>query len=64
MVHKIRKPFQKKIEINTLFERPCNELKNVTSKLKILTSKLGNVKKFKILPNLCLNFDFMSAFGF
>ena len=30
------------------FERPCNKLQNVTSKLKILKSKLENLKKFKI----------------
>ena len=38
-VHKIRKTFQNKIEINEHFERPYNKMKNVTWKLKILKSK-------------------------
>ena len=31
-VHKVRKSFQKKIEMYKHFERPCNKLKNLTSK--------------------------------
>ena len=45
-------------------ERPCNKLKNVTSKLKMLKSKLENLKKIKNLLTLCLNFDFISVFEF
>ena len=30
--------------MNAHFEKPSNKLKNVTSKLKILTSKLENLK--------------------
>ena len=51
-VHKIRKSFQKILEMHTHFERPCNKLKNVTSKLKILKSRLEDLKKFKSLPIL------------
>ena len=48
------------------FERLCNKLKNVTSKLKILKSKLENPKKIENLPILCLNFNFnfISVFKF
>ena len=35
-VHKLGKSFQKQIEMHAHFEWPCNKLKNVTSKLKIL----------------------------
>ena len=37
------------------FERPRNKVKNITSKSR---------KKIKILPMLCLNFDFTSHFEF
>ena len=46
------------------FERPCGKPKNVTSKLKLPKSKLVNLKKFKSLPILSLNFDFISVFQF
>ena len=43
---KTRKSFQKKkkFETHAHFERPCNKLKNVTSKLKTLKLKLENLK--------------------
>ena len=64
-IHKIRKSFQKKIEMHAHFERPCNKLNNVTSKLRILRSKLEkNLKKLSNLPILCLNFNFKSVFEF
>ena len=63
-VHKIRKPFKNKKKIHSYFEKSCNKLKNVTSKFKILKSNLESLKKFKNLPILCLNFDFISAFEF
>ena len=34
----------KKIQKHVHFKKPCNKLKNVTSKLKILKSKLENLK--------------------
>ena len=43
-------------------EKPCNKLKNVTAKLKILKSKLGNLNNFKNLSILFLNFDFELCF--
>ena len=46
------------------FERSCNKLKNVTSKLKILKSKFENLKKIKNLAILCLNFNSISVFKF
>ena len=52
-VHKLGKSFQKQIEMHAHFEWPCNKLKNVTSKLKILKSILENHKKFKNYPILC-----------
>ena len=57
-VHKIRKSFEKKIEMHAQFEKPQNKPKNVTSKLKILKSALRNLKKIKSLAIFCLNFDF------
>ena len=59
-----KKSFQKEIEMHAHFERPCNKLKNASSKLKILESKLANLKKFKNLPILCLNFNYISVFKF
>ena len=55
---------KEQIEMHVHFEGPCNKLKNVTSKLKILKSNFENLKKFKNLPILCLNFNFISVFKF
>ena len=46
-VHKLRKSFQKKVEMHAHFERPCDKLKSVTLKLNILKSKLENLKNFE-----------------
>ena len=48
-VHKFKKKkkIQKKIKMNSHFERPYNKLKNVTSKLKILKSKLETLQTLK-----------------
>ena len=43
---------------------PYKKLENVSSKLKILKSKLENLRKFKTLQVLCLNFDCISNFEF
>ena len=43
-VHRVRKWFAKKLEMQVHFEKPCNKLKEVNSKLKILKSKLKNLK--------------------
>ena len=44
-IHKVRKCFPKKLERHAHFEKPCNnKLKNVNSTLKILKSKLKNLK--------------------
>ena len=53
-----------KIKMHAHFERPYNKLKNVTFKLKILKSKLENLKKCRNLPILCQNFHFISVFDF
>ena len=47
------------------FERPCNKLKNVTTKLKILKSKLENLKKKKKIkkpPHFMSEFQFYISF--
>ena len=43
-VHKVRKRFPKKLKLHAHFEKPCNKPKNVNSKIKILKSKLENLK--------------------
>ena len=63
-VHKLRKSFIKKVGMHAHFEGPSNKLKNVTSKSKILKSKSENLTKFKYLPILFLNFNFISVFKF
>ena len=63
-VHKLKKSFQKKIEMNVQFERPCHELKNLTSKLKILKSKFENLEKLKKLSILCLHFTLHKKWSF
>ena len=42
---RIKRKYYKKLEIHARFERPCYKLKNVTSKLKIIKSKLVNLKQ-------------------
>ena len=44
-VHRVRKWFPKKLEMQEHFGKTCNQLKNVNSALKILKSKLKNLKK-------------------
>ena len=43
-VHKVRKWFPKKLEMHAHLEKPCNKLKHVNSTLKILKTKLKNLK--------------------
>ena len=43
-VHRVRKRFPKKIEMQAHFKKPCMLLKNVNSTWKILKSKLKDLK--------------------
>ena len=43
-VLKVRKWLPKKLEMHAHFEKPCNKLEYVNSKLKILKLKLENLK--------------------
>ena len=60
---------KKKIETHVHFERPCNKLKKCNFIIENTKIKIGNLKKFKDHPILCLNFKFISVikiliFGF
>ena len=43
-VHRVRKRFPTKLEMQAQFEKPCNSPKKVNSALKKLKSRLKNLK--------------------
>ena len=62
-IHKIRKSFQKKIEMHAHFERPCNKLNNVKSNVENTKTKTGKSENIQKPPNFTSEFQFYISFS-